>query len=429
MPNYMKKSIFSREVICDGVGFNSVVDSRFKTNRISINFVMPLNKETVSANAILPSILKKGHKDCANFTEFNRLLENLYGAHIGGYVQKIGDLQIISLSITCIDDKFALENEKLSKLSSEILCNITLNPILEDGIFIEQDVNIEKTVLIDAIDAEINEKRIYAVNNLIKLMCANEPYGIPKYGFKEQVEQLDGKKIKAAYDTLISSARIEIMFTGCGDPNSAKDVFKDVLTSLKRDYTAVPTSEIHKKNDNICSVETLSIKQSKLVMGFSNELPADSGEIAATKLMVAALGGTTTSKLFMNVREKMSLCYYCGARYDRFKGIMIIDSGVENDKTEIAKNAILDQLNAIKSGFITDAEIIDSKLSLVNTLNSVYDYDYSMESWYMGQVISGTNTSPAKEAESFGCVTKDDIIKAAKRFSLDSTYILTGNED
>lgn len=425
----MEKSTLSRVNIGDGISFSSVVDQRFKTNRISINFVTPLNKDTVSANAILPSILKKGHKGCDNFTEFNRLLENLYGARIESYIQKIGDLQIISLAITCIDDKFALENEQLSKKAAEILCNIALNPVLEDGVFRKQDVDVEKVSLIDAIDAEINEKRIYAVNNLIKLMCENEPYGIPKYGYKEQVELLDGAKIKCAYDKLVSTARVEIMFTGCGNPKLAEDVFKSIFNETSRNYSDISNSTIHKKNSDISKLERLAVNQSKLVLGFCNELPSNSNEISATKLMVACLGGTTSSKLFLNVREKMSLCYYCAARYDRFKGIMIIDSGVENDKIDIAKKAIIEQLDAIKTGDITDEDIKNSRLSLVNTLNSVYDYDSSIESWYMGQIISGTDTSPAKEASTFESITKNEIIEAAKRFSLDSTYILTGNEE
>lgn len=414
--------------IAKGVNFNSVVDERFKTNRISINFITMLDAEKATINAIVPNILKKGHKESPNFTSFNQELENLYGAFVAGYVQKVGDYQVLSLAVTSIDDKFSLENENITKSVSEILCKMALQPILENDVFVAKEIALEKTSLIDMIESEVNEKRVYAINNLIKLMCEGEPFGVPKYGYVEKVEAITPETAKQAYDKLVKNAKIEIMFTGCGDENSAIDVFKNAFSTVAREYETLPKISIHNKlMGNKEKEDKLAVSQSKMVLGFANNLSADDTMVTANKLMIALFGGTPSSKLFVNVREKLSLCYYCAARYDRFKGIMMVDCGVENQNIQKAREEILRQLDCIKNGEITDDEINSATLSLKNALNSVYDSDSAIENWYIGQVLSGTNISPIMEAEKLANIKKTDIIDSANKFTLDAVYVLTGN--
>lgn len=412
--------------IADGVKFNSVIDKRFKTNKISINFITELNKETVTENAIIPSLLKKGTNKYSDFTVFNRKLQELYGAYVSGYVQKNGDLQIISLSITGIDDKFTLNKDVVTENISKILCDMALDPAMENGLFKENDMEIEKVTLIDTIEAEINEKRIYAINNLIRTMCATEAFGVPKYGFVEQAKKLTTKNVTDAYKKLINNSRIEIMFVGCGDDTPAISVFTDKFKEIKRKEIIIKESETHRKNPEIIEkVDEMNVAQSKLVLGFANELLSSDKMVTATKLMIAILGGTASSKLFLNVREKLSLCYYCAARYDRFKGIMIIDCGVETQNIQKAKDEIMVQLNLTKSGEITDEEIVAAKLALKNALETVSDSESSVEAWYLGQILSKTSNSPNDDIVKIDSVTKDEIIKSANKMQLDCVYTLT----
>ncbi|MEG2813127.1 MAG: insulinase family protein [Oscillospiraceae bacterium] len=416
--------------IADGVTFNSVIDNRFKTNKISINFITELNKETVTENAILPSILKKGTKKYSDFTEFNRKLQELYGAYVSGYVQKNGDLQIISLSITGIDDKFTLDGDVVTKNISEILCDMALDPVMENGFFRKSDIELEKGTLIDTIEAEINEKRIYAINNLIRTMCSNEAFGIPKYGFVKDAKSLTTQRITNSYNNLISNARIEIMFVGCGNDEPAKEVFADKFKSVKRNNILLKESEIHHKNNELIEkIDEMSVAQSKMVLGFTNELASGDKMVIPTKLMIAILGGTASSKLFLNVREKLSLCYYCAARYDRFKGIMIVDCGVETENIEKAKNEIMVQLNLTKSGEITDDEIVAAKLALKNALETISDSESSVEAWYLGQILSKTSNSPEDDIAKIDNVTKEEIVESANKMQLDCVYTLTNRTE
>ncbi|MEG0692048.1 MAG: insulinase family protein, partial [Oscillospiraceae bacterium] len=415
--------------IANGVSFNTIIDKRFKTNRISINFVTELKNETVTVNALIPQLLKKGYVGCENYTELNRKLEELYGAYINADVHKKGDYQILTLCITGIDDRFSLENESIIQKTSDILCNMALKPIIEDGGFSKQYVELEKKSLIDSIDAELNEKRVYSINSAIQLMCKEEPYGLPMHGFKDRVLEITPQSAKQQYDNILETARIEIMFTGCGDDTGAINVFTKAFQSLNREYSVIPPILAHIPAQTVTEeIENMPVSQSKMVLGFSAQVTSKDMLAPAMRLMVAVLGGTPSAKLFVNVREKLSLCYYCAAHYDISKGIITIDSGVENQNIQKAREEILIQLDLMKKGDFTDDEIGNATLSLKNAFSSVYEHASSIEGFYLGQILSGMLSSPDAEKLKLDSITRQEIIDAANKVTLDTVYILTANE-
>ena len=415
--------------IAHGVQFNTIIDNRFKTNRISINFVTALKNETVTTNALIPQLLKKGYVGCENYTELNRKLEELYGAYIHADVHKKGDYQILTICITGIDDKFSLDNESIIRKSADIVCNMALNPIVEDGGFSKQYVELEKKSLIDSIEAELNDKRIYAISSAIRLMCKDEPFGLPMYGFKDKVSEITPQSAKEQYDKILKTARVEIMFTGCGDDTQAIEVCQEAFGSLNRSYVPIPPIIAHIPTQTPSEkTETMAVSQSKMVLGFSAEITTKDMLAPAMRLMVSILGGTPSAKLFLNVREKLSLCYYCAAHYDISKGIITIDSGVENQNIQKAKDEILVQLELMKQGDFTDDEIGNATLSLKNAFSSVYEHASSIEGFYLSQILYGIVTSPESEKMKLDSVTRRDIIDAANKVTLDTVYILTGNE-
>ena len=362
--------------IGEGITFSSVTDKRFKTNRLSIHFITELKKDTVTVNALIPQVLKKGFKGCENFTLLNQRLQDLYGAYVEGDIQKRGDDQIMTLCITAIDDKFALNQEPVTARAADILCGMALHPLIEESGFNEKYVKLEKNALIDTIQAEMNEKRSYAINAMTAAMCEGEPYGLPKYGFEDAVGQITPRSAKEQYDDLIRSARIEVMFTGCGDGESAFAVFQDAFRNVERQYHPLPKITPHAVPAAGEAVrrktEHMSVNQSKMVLGFGTGTGAGEETVPANRLMAAVLGGTPSSKLFVNVREKLSLCYYCAARYDTYKGLLIIDSGVENQNIEKAEKEILAQLDAVRQGDFTEEEYTSALLSLKNAYSGVY---------------------------------------------------------
>lgn len=426
----MNEAKMNKLSIAENINFYSIIDNRFKTNRISINIITNLEKDVVTLRAILPLIMKRGFKGCDNFTKLNEKLEELYGAYIEADVQKRGDLQVLTFAITALDDKLSLGGDKITKEICQLLCNMVLFPNIYDDNFITNVIELEKTSLIDMIEGEINDKRSFAINSLVKKMCDNEGFGIPKYGFADKVNKITPDKIKFEYENLISSSDIEIIFTGCGNEDVAVDVLRDNFLSVERKNITDVISRCHPLSQKVNEYkENFDVTQSKMVLGFANGVSPKDDTIAAIRLMVSILGGSPSSKLFLNVRERLSLCYYCAARYDIQKGIMIIDCGVEKQNIDKAKNEIIKQLESIKKGDVTQKELDEGKLSLKNAFGSVYESDYSIESFYLGQILIGSNSTPQKEKEKIDRLTKEDVINAASMMILDTVYILTDKED
>lgn len=419
---------FSCREIADGILFCSVSDQRFKTNRISVNIVTELSKDSVTVNALIPQILKDGFEGCKIFTELYRQLEELYGASIDADVQKRGDRQILTVCLTSIDDRFALEKEEISHESARIITRMLLHPSVNNGGFDPQYMDLEKTSLSDTIDAEINEKRSYAINHLLRKMCAEEPYGIPKYGFKEDLDAITPQTAYQQYQKLLSEAQIVIFFTGCGDGEAVYSVFEEEFSTLQRKYAGAPSCKLHPTSNAPVIEERveMDVNQAKMVLGFSGAVASNDSRMPAMRMMSMILGGMPSSKLFVNVRERLSLCYYCVAMLDSSKGIMLSDCGVEEENAEMAKKEILAQLTSMKNGEITEAEIQNARLALQNAYNSVYESDYSIESFYMGLILNQMNSSPEEEKEKLNAVTMQDIVDAASLLQLEAVYLLVG---
>lgn len=420
-------SLLKTDKIADEVYFNSINDNRFKTNRLSVNFITPLQEETASLNAVLPFVLEKCSADYPDVTLLSQKLDLLYGAAVGGSVSKIGDNQCISVAVSTIDDKYALDGEKVSQQIAEILSSLVFNPLINQDAFDSNIFELEKSNLIDLIESEINEKRSYSIKRAEQIMYENEPTGISRLGTVETARRLTAQAAYKAYKKLISSARIEIFFTGCGDSQTARDIFSSVVSKLFRsDIVDIKTRVSVPDKPQRKTVDKMDVVQSKLVMGY--KFKGSDNDLSALRFMISLFGGTPVSKLFVNVREKLSLCYYCAARFDRIKCTMMVDSGVESENIEKAKTEIENQLNEIKLGNISDDEYEHTRLSLVNSFKAIYDSAAGLETWYLGQRVSGTDYDPLSEAEKLADVSKQDIAKAAESAVLDTVYILTGRD-
>ena len=420
------------ETLYPGIRFHSVSDGRFKTNLIEVHLITSLERGSAAANALVPSLLRRGCDRYRDFTAFNRHLNALYGASVSGTVEKFGDLQVLSLSVLGVDDRFTLAGEKLTEQLSELLFRMLLHPVTEDGRFPAEAVELEKKALIDEIRAEINDKRMYALRRTSQLMCGEEPYGLSEYGTAEEVEQLTAAAVTRAYHELLSTAQIEILFVGSGDAQICSRIAKEQLRVLSRGQSdvRVPVIRVHRPTERQSEhTERMEVSQSKLVLGFSTGIPCTSQGLYALRLMAAVLGGTPMSKLFLNVREKLSLCYYCAARLDRTKGIVKIDSGVEHDKAEQARAEIFRQIEEMKRGAVTGEELEHARLSLVNSYRTVGDSNASLEAFYLGQILCGTENTPEEEARQLGSVTLEDVVWAANKLQYEIGYLLTGEED
>lgn len=417
--------------ICNGVNFRGIRDSRFKTVRISVNFFVPLQNDTVAANALLPFLLSRASEDYPDYTKLGQKLAELYGADLTASVQKMGETQVLSISIGGLSDRYALQKETISEELAVLLCRSIFHPLFdEEGFFTKDGFDQERRQTVELIDSEYNDKRTYARHRCEQIMCKGEAFEISRLGSKEQIAALKRPEMTECWKQLLCSSQIEILVLGDCNPDGVYGLFSKAFSKLERPAPPQCQTEIVRKVQKVkYETETQDVAQSKLVMGFRAGIASPDKEVPATKLMTALLGGTPHSKLFLNVREKLSLCYYCVARYDSKKGIILVESGVETENIEKAEKEILLQLKEIQQGNFTEEEIRSTKLSMSNSYRTVNDYLGGMENWYLSQALENTVKTPQEAAEEINAVTREQIIQAANQVSLDTVYRLTGKEE
>ncbi len=419
-----------RTELTDGVNFSVLRDPKFKHNRLSVNLIVPMSEQTVSGYAVLPFIMRKGFKSCADFTQLNRRLDSLYGASLAADVAKAGANQMICFGVKVLDDRYALNGEKLLQQAAELLREAVFEPLIDNGSFEQNSFELEKQFLIDTIEAQINDKRSYAVSKCRALMGKGDAAAIPKYGRIEGAKALTAASAAESYAGLIKNASVEIILTGNGIPDEIAETMKTAFEGVKREAVPYVMSSVRPAGKELLEeVERLDVAQSKMVLGFRMAQRGDEMTQAAVRLMTALYGGTPSSKLFLNVREKLSLCYYCAARYDRMGAIMMVDCGVENANIRAARQEILHQLDAVRNGDFDDEMLENTRLQLKNSLRAVSDYPDTLEEWYLSRIVMGNIASPEQEMQLLEKVTRDQVIQAANLMQLDAVYLLTSKEE
>ena len=412
--------------ISNGVDGLFLSNDRFNTTRISFNFYLPLERETVANNALLPFVLTTCSEKYPDFSKLNYKLSKLYGARLESSCEKTGDFQLLRVCISTINDSFALDGESLVEEACEMLLNLIFNPKVENGAFCDEDVSREKRKAIEHIKSELSEKRIYAKNRMLEEMYKGEKYGIPKCGTEDDVNAITGETLYKAWKEVLKSAYIRVQVVSSTMPSGLFDKITDRFSSIERDNITVcdnvsPTKALSEAKT---ITETMNVSQGQLVMGFSSELYGDGDNALPLMVMTDIFGGGPYSRLFTNVREKMSLCYYCSASSVRIKGLVMVDSGVEAENFKKAQEEILNQLEIIKQNKFSDFEFESSLKSIKDSLNSYNDSQTSIDTWYSIRVFDKDCLSPEEMAEKLTAVSREDIARVANGVKLNTVYRL-----
>lgn len=419
-------NIINRRKIADGVYFSSITDKRYKKNLISVAFSTQLSEDTATENVIVPVLLTKCNSKLPTYKAFNNKMSRLYASGIGGTAGRQYDLQTISFGAYYLDDIYALSGEKMTGIMTDILIDCLTSPVTENGVFSEKFVELEKKTVIDNIETAINDKRSYAIERAMKTICKGEPASVCSYGTVEKAKLITPDSAYKAYRRMLETMPCEIICTGCSDFEGVAEKFAAAFEKAGRhdiENTTIALSPVKTQTEEV--TERLTVNQSKLVLGFKSHSDDD----AALVLLQKIFGGTTSSKLFRNVREKMSLCYYCSAARNDLKGIMLVNSGVENENIEKTKEAVIDQLEEIKNGNFTNEDINFAEMAIKNNFKSVADSAGNVSNWYFDCIRKNDIVTPEEKLGRYLGVSKERIIAAAKSMVLDSVYVLTGNEN
>ena len=416
----------TRTKLAEGVYLTYLPAQKFKTSLLSAQFVTPLREETASAYALLPSVLRRGTVSCPDMGSLSARLDELYGARIETTVRKRGENQCVGFVASLIDDSFAPGGEKLLEPVAELLGELICDPVTERGRFVPSYFESEKTNLLDAIRSLVNDKRDYADSRLLREMCAGEPYGIPRLGGEAGAESVQPKQLYALYQELISTARLELIYSGSAPQRRVEQALLSALAALPRDQVRdIALYRPHPARQEVLRVEeSLDVTQGKLGMGFA----CGSDDYAAMMVGNTLFGGSSNSKLFMNVREKLSLCYYASSLYHRQKRLITVSSGIEFQNFQRAYDEILAQLEAVKNGKLEDWEMEGAQSTLLNAYASMEDSQGKLENFYLGQAATGQSETPEELADQVREVTGERVHRAMETVRLDTVYFLRGEE-
>ena len=415
-----------RTEILPGVYLTAVQSDKFKTGCFSLNLLRPMKKEEAAANALIPSVLLRGSETCPDIASISAKLDELYGASVGTLVRKKGEVQLVGFYCDYVQDEYV--DEPVFAPLMAFLAELLLNPQLENGAFPEAVVDSEKLNLENAMLSRINDKRTYAASQLIRTMCAGQPYGIPRIGEPEDLKNITAKSLYAHYWDLLATSRVELFYMGSLSPEAVTKVLQAALAELPRAEVFVPvgTTPAPQARPVQEKTERLDVTQGKLSLGFFTDITAKDPRYPALVLAATVFGGGATSKLFTNVREKMSLCYYASASFEKFKGVLSVSSGVEFSKLETAKTEILRQLEACKAGDITDDELESARGYLVSDLKIAMDSPGRLDDYYMGQILLEQDGTMEDLASAIARVTKQEAADAIQALRLDTIYALEG---
>ena len=415
--------------ILPGVHLTAVQTEKFKTGCFSVNLLRPLCREEAALNALLPNVLLRGTKEYPTMQAISAFLDERYGASVGSLVRKRGEVQTVGFYADFLSDRLAPDGSPILQPMIEFVCQTLLKPVRTNWLLEEPYVSSEQLNLINAIEANLNEKRSYAARQLVKTMCAGEAYGVSRLGETEEVRAITPQSLTDHWQKVLAGSRAEIFYLGAQAPETVAGLFAEQLQRLPREELSQPGTQVIRHAEAVKErFETLDVTQGKLCMGLRTGITSRDPEYPALVLLNAVFGAGTTSKLFLNVREAKSLCYYASSGIDAVKGIMTVSSGIEFEKYDEARAAILEQLDRCRQGEISDKELSDAKRHLDSGLRMQADSPGGLDNFYVGQAITGLNGTLEGLRERIGQVTKEQVIATAQSLSLDTVYFLKGVE-
>lgn len=405
--------------ILPGVKLRVIESGRFETNCMSLSFLTEISDETAAQMTLLPRVLRRGTTKHPDMKALAAALDDMYGTRIEPVSRKFGD--VMSGGFIC--DFVDIDGDALSGVT-KLLGEVVFDPVLSDGIFLDDYVSGECVNLIDEIKSEINNKMSYAFTKAGECVFENSPYGVNELGSEATVEKTDAASLYEFYRKLTTSAPCEIFFCG---KYGAETVEKKILgmfgncgrgkvSKLRR------TVPVYAENKRVC--EKMDIAQASLVIGMKTDVT----DIYHAKLVSSIIGGGTSSKLFTNVREKKSLCYSTGATFHSFENVMYMYAGIDPKNALVAEKAIMDEFEHCVHGDITDEEISNAKKGIIDDLLTIEDSIFSMEAFWLRASLLGDGRTPSEAAVSVKNIDEETIAKTVNNFCLSAVYLLTGLE-
>ncbi len=424
--------IFSKEMIADGIYLSVMPSDKFKAGVIALSLTVPLTRHGSAYNHILSGLLRRGTQKYPTMAILNRSLDELYGSYVEIKSTHVGNNLSLTFICEVLDNKYIPDSTDALGGVIRIVADMLIHPLFMTKDFDVSLFHQEIRVILDALNTEINNTRVYAVKRCAEMMfedCDNYPTVAET---KKIVAATTLDDIKEHYRVLISSAPLDVFYIGATNPESIKSSLISAFSSLQfGTQSKLCTARPIVRSRFSETIEKMPVSQGKLAMCFSTGccISSENDDYYTALMLNEIFGGSPSSKLFLNVREKMSLCYYCSSSFSTFTGIMTVSSGIEISRFEQAKSAVIEQLEQIKQGNITENELSAAKRSILNAYRQLYDSPFDMQSFYSGRALFGIPDTIEDCLRKLSSVTVADIASLAQNVRLDALFFVEGTAD
>ena len=413
-----------RRLIAPNAHITVLPNEKFKRNRISINLIVPNAREKATMYALMPGLMERAYEDYPDMQIFSRKLNRMYAAQLSVGTAVIGANRCMRFTVQGIKNEYCINGEDLLAEFCDVLLGVIFRPCLEDGAFVKEWLEVEKFKLREDIEGEINDKRGYCVKNARRKFFGDGLNGVERMGYLDEIEGITPQMLYDCYKEMLDMAVVEILITA-NNPDSAVEKLTQAF-SFRRSASAqiLPVTAVAPKEAEFFT-ESLDTTQGKVCLVYTTKRLLTEDERYHMLVASALYGGTASSRLFKNVREKQSLCYYCAAGFNGFTSSMSVDSGVEHHNTQRTIDAVQAELKNMVEGEITEEEIRQTKLVIINSLKSNYDGLHGLEAWYLNEAIRGTAFTPEMVMEIVEKVTADDIRNVLSLLNLNVVYTIS----
>ena len=414
--------------IKDGIKLHLINNDKFKTNLISVFLTTELNRENVTKNALIPAVLRRGSETMPTQEDISREMEEMYGASFNCGIDKRGDNQVLKFYMETVNDNFLPDNsENMLEKSINKILEIIFRPLIRDNSFYEEYVEQEKENLKQIIQGKIDNKANYAIERCIEEMYQDKPFALYKFGYIEDLENINGKNLYAYYKKLINNSKIDIFVSGIvGEDIIEKiETNSEVIALAQREpIYAKPSLKVEVNNDGKVVKDSISITQGKLVLGLNVNVDNFDQQFDVM-IYNSILGGTASSKLFQNVREKASLAYTAGSNFMKVKNIILVRCGIEIKNYDKALKIVKEQLEQMKDDEFTDQDVEIAKKSLIDSIQTIDDEQDTEILYFFGQEFSEELLDIQQYIERIKRITKVEVLNVAKKINIDTIYFLT----
>ena len=416
---------YTEKDIKKGIKLHILNTDKFKTNLIGIFLTTKLEKETVTANALISAVLRRGSKTMQTQEDISKTLEELYGASFDCGIDKTGDNQVLKFYIQTINDHYLPQKEdNMLKTATEKLFDIVFNSLKEENRFKKQYVEQEKINMKQRIEGRIDNKARYALDRCIEEMYKNKPFGLYKFGNIEDLEKIDENKLYENYKKLISECKMDIFISGNLDEN-VDNIIKEneLIKKLEEREPVYNTKSDPCDNEPGEKIEKMQVTQGKLVIGLKVNSQNEEEKYHAM-IYNHLLGGSANSKIFQNVREKANLAYVASSSYFRYKDNIFINCGIEISNYQKALDLIKQQIEDMKNNQFTDEEIENAKKAIISAIHTIDDEQDTTITYYFGQEISNQKNTIENYIKKIEKIKREDVLNIANKVEMHTIYFL-----